>query len=102
MRRNIQVASNIGQDDAVVSASSEDRELTDEELAEQETTELPERENMSLINANLAAPINAALAANVLSDHAAAGAGASQTAPIQQGMLNQPITPPVTPPASGA
>jgi hypothetical protein len=40
---------------------------------------------MSLINANVAAPINIALAANVLSDHSTAYAIANQTAPIDQG-----------------
>ena len=34
---------------------------------------------MSLINANIAAPINAAVAANVLSDNSAAYANASRT-----------------------
>jgi hypothetical protein len=54
---------------------------------------LPARAALSLVNANLAAPINAALAANVLSDNAAAGAGAAQTAPINQGMLGSGPTP---------
>jgi hypothetical protein len=39
---------------------------------------------MSLINANLAAPINAAVAANVLSDNSTAYADAVQTDPIHQ------------------
>jgi len=60
-------------------------EMSQEEL-EQETggEELPDREAMSLINANLAAPINAAVAANVLSDNSVAYANAQQTAPINQ------------------
>jgi hypothetical protein len=70
------------------------RELSSQELAEQEATDLPERENMSLINANIAAPINAALAANVLSDNATAGAGAEQTAPITQGTTGGGLVPP--------
>ena len=37
---------------------------------------LPDREQMSLVNANAAAPANAAVAANVLADNAVAGAGA--------------------------
>jgi hypothetical protein len=41
---------------------------------------------MSLVNANLALPINAALAANVLSDGSNAGAGATQTGAIGQGI----------------
>ena len=48
-------------------------------------TELPNREAMSLVNANLAVPINLALAANVLSDGSTAYANAVQTAPITQG-----------------
>ena len=39
---------------------------------------------MSLINANVAAPINAALALNVASDNSVAYATATQTAPITQ------------------
>jgi len=62
----------------------ERRELTPEELEAQEGAELPDREAMSLINANIAAPINAAIAANVLSDNSIAYANAEQTAPITQ------------------
>jgi len=62
-----------------------DQELSQEELENQEASELPDRENMSLINANVAAPINAAVAANVLSDNSIAYANAEQTAPIIQG-----------------
>ncbi len=40
---------------------------------------------MSLINANIAIPVNAAVAANVLSDHSAAIADAQQQADIGQG-----------------
>jgi hypothetical protein len=40
---------------------------------------------MSLVNANLAIPINLAAALNVLSDGSAAGAGALQQTPIIQG-----------------
>ena len=47
---------------------------------------LPDRAAMSLVNANLALPINLALAANVLSDGSAALAGAQQMAPITQGI----------------
>jgi hypothetical protein len=60
-------------------------ELTPEELEQQEAAELPDREAMSLINANVAIPINAAVAANVLSDGAKAYANAAQTTPITQG-----------------
>lgn len=60
------------------------RELTPEEIAEQEAEELPEREAMSLVNANVAAPINLAAALNVLSDNSVAIANAEQNAPINQ------------------
>jgi len=59
-------------------------ELSQEELEEQGAAELPEREAMSLVDANLAVPINAAVAANVLSDGAIAYADASQETPIDQ------------------
>ncbi|MBV8693180.1 MAG: hypothetical protein JOY57_16100 [Actinobacteria bacterium] len=59
--------------------------MTREELDELAGEALPERAAMSLINANLAAPINAAIAANVLSDNSVAYAQATQTAPIVQG-----------------
>ena len=55
-----------------------------DELDEQNAEALPDREQMSLINANIAAPINAAVAANVLSDNSIAYADAEQTAPITQ------------------
>jgi len=41
--------------------------------------ELPERAAMSLVNANLFAPINAAVALNVASDNSVAYANAQQT-----------------------
>ncbi len=53
---------------------------------QQEMSELPNREAMSLVNANIAAPINAALALNVLSDGSIAAASAQQYAPINQGI----------------
>jgi hypothetical protein len=60
---------------------------------EAETLEaLPERTAMSLVNANLALPINAAIAANVLSDGAVAAANAEQQTPITQGLMMQPPT----------
>jgi hypothetical protein len=61
------------------------RKLTREELTELAGEELPERAAMSLVNANLAIPINAAVAANVLSDGAVAYADAAQQTPIDQG-----------------
>jgi hypothetical protein len=60
------------------------RSLTREELDELAGEPLPEKAAMSLINANLAAPINAAVAANVLSDNSVAYANAEQTVDIDQ------------------
>ncbi|MBV8958711.1 MAG: hypothetical protein JO087_08085 [Actinobacteria bacterium] len=64
---------------------SDHRKLTREELDELAGEALPERAAMSLINANIAIPINAAVAANVLSDNANAIAGAAQSGSIAQG-----------------
>jgi len=64
--------------------SDKELELTAEELEQQEAAELPDREAMSLINANLAAPINAAIALNVASDNSIAYANAEQTGDITQ------------------
>jgi hypothetical protein len=55
------------------------------DIQQQQATELPDRDSMSLVNANLAIPINLGLAANVLSDGSIAGAAASQATPIGQG-----------------
>ena len=60
--------------------------LTRAELDALAGEELPERAAMSLVNANVAAPINLALAANVLSDNSVAYADATQVAPIVQGI----------------
>lgn len=60
------------------------QELTAAELEGQEAQELPDREAMSLVNANIAAPVNLAAALNVLSDGSVAYANAEQTAPITQ------------------
>jgi hypothetical protein len=59
-------------------------EMTPEELEQHGTEELPDREEMSLISANLAAPVNAAVAANVLSDNSVAYANAEQDVDITQ------------------
>lgn len=67
-----------------MSKESEYRPLTREELSELAGEELPERAAMSLVNANVAIPINAAVAANVLSDGAIAYADAAQQTPIDQ------------------
>jgi hypothetical protein len=65
--------------------AEEYRKLTRDELSQLAGEELPERAAMSLVNANLAIPINAAVAANVLSDNAVAYANAAQTGNITQG-----------------
>jgi hypothetical protein len=65
--------------------AEERRELSDEEIEQQQASDLPDREAMSLVNANLAAPINLAAALNVLSDGSTATGGAAQTTPINQG-----------------
>jgi hypothetical protein len=58
--------------------------LSRQELDQLAGEELPERAAMSLVNANVAIPVNAAVAANVLSDNAVAYANAAQTTPINQ------------------
>ena len=64
--------------------ADEFRKLTRQELEEIAGEPLPERAAMSLINANVAAPVNLAAALNVLSDNSVAYANAEQTAPITQ------------------
>src|SRR3954467_14589175 len=66
--------------------TEKDQELTPEELEDETGEELPDREAMSLINANVAAPVNAAVALNVASDNSIAYANAEQYAPINQGI----------------
>lgn len=61
-----------------------DEQQTDQQLEDQDVQELPDREDMSLVNANVAAPVNLAAALNVLSDNSTATATANQTAPIDQ------------------
>jgi hypothetical protein len=58
--------------------------LSSEELEKQNSEEVGEREEMSLINANIAAPVNAAVAANVLSDGSVAYANAEQDVDLDQ------------------
>jgi hypothetical protein len=55
------------------------RKLTREELNDLAGEELPERAAMSLVSANVVAPVNLAAALNVASDHSVAYANASQT-----------------------
>jgi hypothetical protein len=63
---------------------AEYKQLTREELNKLAGEELPERAAMSLINANVAAPVNAAIALNVLSDNSVAYANAEQNVDITQ------------------
>jgi hypothetical protein len=63
---------------------TEYRKLSREELDDLAGEPLPERAAMSLINANLAAPVNAAVAASVLSDNSVTYANAEQSATIHQ------------------
>ena len=58
--------------------------MTAAELDALTVESLPDRAAMSLVNANVAAPINAALALNVASDNSTAFASAVQNAPINQ------------------
>jgi hypothetical protein len=68
------------------SATPAPRDANDE-VEQQDAAELPDREEMSLVNANIAIPVNAAIAANVLSDGSVAYADATQQTPIDQGNL---------------
>jgi hypothetical protein len=67
-----------------IQTDSEYRTLTREELDNLAGEALPERAAMSLINANVAAPINAAVALNVASDNSVAYANATQDVDIDQ------------------
>jgi hypothetical protein len=58
--------------------------LSHDELNALAGEELPERAAMSLINANVAAPVNLAAALNVASDNSVAVANAEQSATIDQ------------------
>src|SRR5438270_83866 len=60
------------------------RQLSKQDVDKESAAALPERDAMSLVSANVAAPINAALALNVLSDGSIAYASATQYAPIDQ------------------
>ena len=62
----------------------EQRELSPEELEAEQADELPDRKAMSLVNANAAVPVNAAVALNALSDGSTAYANATQDTPITQ------------------
>jgi len=60
------------------------KKISQKELKVQQGSELPERDAMSLVNADVAIPINLAAALNVLSDGSTAEAGALQQDPITQ------------------
>jgi hypothetical protein len=62
-----------------MSEQQEYKKLTREELNELAGEELPERAAMSLISANVVAPVNLAAALNVASDNSVAYASANQT-----------------------
>jgi hypothetical protein len=62
----------------------EKQELTSEELAAQAGEELPDREAMSLVQGNVALPVNLAAALNVASDNSVAYANAEQHVVIDQ------------------
>lgn len=64
--------------------TDEKPEPSQEELDQRAREQLPEREEMSLVNANVAIPINAAVAADVLSEDAIALANAEQDKDIDQ------------------
>jgi hypothetical protein len=64
--------------------SEQRTDLSPEELQQQAGEELPDREAMSLVDANVAAPVNAAVALNALSEGSTAYANAEQTADIDQ------------------
>ncbi|MCA1840875.1 MAG: hypothetical protein ABR507_09815 [Actinomycetota bacterium] len=65
-------------------SDNEFRKVSRDELDQLAGEPLPERAALSLINANIAIPVNAAVAANVLSDGSTAYANA-----IQQGDITQ-------------
>jgi hypothetical protein len=58
--------------------------LTEQELRSEKGEHLPDREEMSLIDANVAAPVNAAVALNAVSDGSTAIANAEQNVDIEQ------------------
>jgi hypothetical protein len=62
-------------------------ELSPEELDAENAAELPDREAMSLVDANVAVPVNAAVAANVLSDDSTAESDANQEGEINQNIV---------------
>jgi|SRR5438094_910646 len=87
---NVVISDNIGNEHGerrCVMSESDYRKLTREDLDQLAGDALPEKAAMSLVNANIAIPVNAAVAANVLSDGGIAYADATQQTPIDQGNL---------------
>jgi hypothetical protein len=68
----------------VAETSPEYTKLSREDLEKLAGEPLPDRAAMSLINANVAIPVNAALALNVASDNSIAYANAEQNVDIDQ------------------
>jgi hypothetical protein len=68
----------------VAETSPEYTKLSREDLEKLAGEPLPDRAAMSLINANVAIPVNAALALNVASDDSIAYANAEQNVEIDQ------------------
>ncbi|MBI2755611.1 MAG: hypothetical protein HYX52_02775 [Chloroflexi bacterium] len=71
--------------------------LSPEEIGAEQTTDLPDREAMSMIDvglafpiANFAMPINEALASNVNTNYSVADATASQVVIVDQSSTNTP------------
>ena len=82
---NADIHVNVGTEKGGTMAEEQEfRKLSREELEDLAGEALPERAAMSLINANVAAPINVAAALNVLSDNSVAYANAEQTGDITQ------------------
>jgi hypothetical protein len=70
----------------------EPRGLPQEELEAEAGEMLPERQEMSLIDANIAAPVNAAVALNLASSDSTAYASATQTSDIDQSLVDNSTT----------
>jgi hypothetical protein len=68
----------------VAETTPEYTKLSREDLEKLAGEPLPDRAAMSLINANVAIPVNAALALNVASDNSIAYANAEQNVEIDQ------------------
>lgn len=64
--------------------TDKNKEMSKEELEAQTGEKLPDREEMSLVDANAAVPANVSAALNVASDDAVAVSNAEQEADISQ------------------